>query len=198
MVPDEMLSSYPDPKLPLTVCTDASDKQLGSFIIQNNNHIASFSIRLSNPMCNYTTTKKEILTIVECLKNFQGFILVYEINVFSYNRNLVYAKTLSESQRLMLWQLIINEFGPNSQNIYGVNNIVADTVSRLPSTPSDKYKPCTRNYQCHVKKLFAIGRIENNKYCFPLIILIVKKTKTDKYKFLTQYINFGSRIRLLH
>ena len=55
---------------------------------------------------------------------------------------------------LMLWQLIFEEFGPNIQNISGVDNIVADKLSRLPSTPIEKYEPCTRKAQCRANKLF--------------------------------------------
>ena len=41
----------------------------------------------------------------------------YEINVVSDNKILVYAATLSESQRVMRWRLIIEEFGPKIQHI---------------------------------------------------------------------------------
>ena len=51
---------------------------------------------------------------------------------------MVYVGTLSESQMVMRWRLVIEEFGPNIQNIARVYNIVADTLSRLPSTPIDK------------------------------------------------------------
>ena len=68
MVSDKTLLSYPDWKLPFKVHTDASDKQLGAFISQNNKPIAFFSKKLRKPQCNYTTTEKEILAIVECLK----------------------------------------------------------------------------------------------------------------------------------
>ena len=76
--------------------------------------------------------------IVECLKQFRGIIFGYEINVFSDHTNMVYAATLSEYQRLMHWKLILEEFGPNIQHIAGVENIVVDMLSRLPSTPSNK------------------------------------------------------------
>ena len=69
--------------------------------------------------------------------------------------------------------MILEEFRPNIQHIYGVENIVSDTLSRLPSTPSDKYETCTRKAQCHANELFVIGRIENYEDYFPLNILIV-------------------------
>ena len=81
---------------------------------------------------------KEILSIVKFLKQFRGIIFSYEINVFSNHKNLVYASTLSESQKSMRWGLILEEFGYNIQHIYGVDNIVADTLNKLPSTTVDK------------------------------------------------------------
>ena len=58
MVSAKTVLSYSYWKIPFTVHTDASDKQLGSLISQNNKYIAFFSIILNNPKCNYTTNEK--------------------------------------------------------------------------------------------------------------------------------------------
>ena len=101
---------------------------------------------------------------MECLKQFRGIVFGYEINVISDHKNLFYAVTLSESQRVVRRRLILEEFVPNIQHIDGVDNTVADTLSIMPSTPSDKYEPCTRKDQCCANELFAIGRLENSQY----------------------------------
>ena len=54
---------------------------------------------------------------------------------------MVRATTLSGYQRVMLWQLILEDFGTSIQHIAGVDNIVADTLGRLPSTSINKYEP---------------------------------------------------------
>ena len=54
-----------DCKIPFTVHTYSSDKQLGDFIIQNNKRIDFFSIILSEPQRNYTKREKEILFMAE-------------------------------------------------------------------------------------------------------------------------------------
>ena len=82
MVSAETMLIYPYWKLPFTVHTDASDKHLGDVISKNNKPIAFLSRKLSKPQSNYTTNKKELLVIVECLKKSQGIIFGYEINVF--------------------------------------------------------------------------------------------------------------------
>ena len=77
MVSTETLLSYPDWTITSTLHTNASDKQLGDVIIINNKPIALFSIRLSNPQRNYTTTNKELLAIVDCLNKFCGILFGY-------------------------------------------------------------------------------------------------------------------------
>ena len=101
MVSEETLLSYIDWKLPFTVHTDDSDKKLVAVISENNKHITLFSTRLSKPQIKYTTTDKEFLAIAERLKQLPVNIFGYEINVFSYHKNMVYAATLSEFQRVM-------------------------------------------------------------------------------------------------
>ena len=108
MVSVETLLIYPYWIIPFKVHGDASDKQLGAVIIHNNKPIDLFSIIISKPQRNYTTTDKENIAIVECLKQFRGILFGYEINVFSDHKNLVYVVTLSESKMVMRWQLIIS------------------------------------------------------------------------------------------
>ena len=88
---------------------------------------------------------------------------------------MVYNATLSESQRVMRWQLILEEFGTNIQHIAGVYNILSDKLSRLPSKPSNKYDHCIGKSQCCANELFPIGRVENNENVFLLNILIVQR-----------------------
>ena len=133
MISEETLLNYPNWTKPFTIHTDASDYQLGAVISQDNKPIAFFSRRLSKAQKNYTTTEKELLSIVECLKQFRGILFGYPINIFSDHKNLVYAATMSESQRVMRWRLILEEFGPNIEHIAGVDNTIADTLSRHPS-----------------------------------------------------------------
>jgi hypothetical protein len=97
MISEEVFLTYPDWDKPFEVHTDASDKQLGAVISQDNKPIAFFSQRLSKSQRNYTTTEKELLSIVECLKQFRNILFGYEIHVYSDHKNLMYEATLSES-----------------------------------------------------------------------------------------------------
>ena len=171
MVQTETLLTYPDWTIPFTIHTDASDYQLGAVISQRNKPIAFFSRKLSKAQCNYTTTEKELLAIVECLKQFRGILFGYPIDVWSDHKNLVYAATLSESQRVMRWRLILEEFGPNIQHIPGVDNIVADTLSRLPSANTDREDDSTERL-CRTNKLFVTNETATDD-SFPLTLSTV-------------------------
>ena len=68
---EETILNQPDWELPFTTHTNASNKQLGSVISQNDKHITFFSRCLSKAQRNCTTTEKELLFIVEFLKQFK-------------------------------------------------------------------------------------------------------------------------------
>ena len=107
MLYSDTLLIYLDWNILFMIHTDASDKHLSYFIIQINKPIAFFSIKLVNPQYNYTTTNKECIKIVEWLKQFRGIIFGYEIKLLSDHKIMVYAISLSESQRVMWCRLII-------------------------------------------------------------------------------------------
>ena len=66
----DVLLSYPDFNKEFVVHTDASKYQLSAVISQNNKPIAFYSRKLSSAQRNYTTTEKELLSIVETLREF--------------------------------------------------------------------------------------------------------------------------------
>ena len=129
MVSKSTMLTYPDWSKPFDIHTDASDYQLGAVISQGGKPIAFFSRKLNSSQKNYTTTEKELLSIVECVKEFRNILFGYPIQVFSDHKNLVHAATMSQSQRVMRWRLILEEFGPDIKHIKGEDNVVADTIS---------------------------------------------------------------------
>ena len=167
MISQEVFLTYPDWSMPFYVHADASDKQLGAVISQDSKPIAFFSRRLSKSQRNYTTTEKELLSIVECLKQFRNILFGYEIHVYSDHKNLVYEATLSESQRVMRWRLLLEEFGPHIHHINGKDNIVADTLSRVKSSNlgEDENSPA-REQMLH--ELCATTKIRSILAEFPL------------------------------
>ena len=97
MISVQTLPNSPYWMIPFTVHSDASDKQLGDVMVNNNKTIALLYRELKNPQRNYTTNEKELLLIVKRLNKSRGILFGYKIIKFSDNKKLVYAATLSES-----------------------------------------------------------------------------------------------------
>lgn len=72
IVSRETLLAYPDFDKPFDVYTDASHTQLGAVISQEHKPIAFYSRKLSPAQTRYSTTERELLAIVETLKEFQN------------------------------------------------------------------------------------------------------------------------------
>ena len=64
MVSTRTLLSYPYWKIPFTLHTDTSDKQLGDVISQSNKPIELFSKGIINSQRNHTMNNSELLAIV--------------------------------------------------------------------------------------------------------------------------------------
>ena len=88
MIGREVLLAYPDFNAPFEIHTDASKLQIGAVIYQKGNHIAFYSRNMNSAQLNYTTTEKELLSIVETLKEFRNILLGHQITVYTDRRNL--------------------------------------------------------------------------------------------------------------
>ena len=82
--------AYPNFSKPFIIHTDASHSQLGSVISQDNHPIAYYSRKLNDAQSRYTTTERELLSIVETLKEFRNILMGYPIVVYTDHQNLTY------------------------------------------------------------------------------------------------------------
>ncbi|KAG7337809.1 hypothetical protein IV203_015278 [Nitzschia inconspicua] len=74
LLAEEAFLQFPDHNKPFHICTDASDRQMGSVILQEGKPVAFFSRKLNPAQRNYTTGEKELLSIVETLKEYRTIL----------------------------------------------------------------------------------------------------------------------------
>ncbi len=130
-----MVLAYQDFTKPFDIYTDASTKQLGVVITQDNRPIAFFSRKLSGAQSKYTVTKLELLAIVETLNEFNGMMWGQRLNVYTDHKNLTRDGLGLTSDRVTLWRILLEEYAPQIIYIKGIHNTVADAISRLDYDP---------------------------------------------------------------
>merc|ERR1712016_45423 len=87
IVSRDVLLAYPDFNETFDIHTDASKVQLGAVISQNGKPIAFYSRKLNPAQTRYTTTERELLAIVETLKEFRNILLGQKIKVYTDHQN---------------------------------------------------------------------------------------------------------------
>jgi hypothetical protein len=132
----DVVLAYPDYSKVFKIYTDASSKQLGAVITQDNRPIAFFSPKLSDTQCKYSITKIELLAIVKTLKEFKGMLKGQNIKVFTDHANLMRDALGLTSDRVYQWTLLLEEYGSKIVYIKGIHNTIADAVLQLEYDPS--------------------------------------------------------------
>ena len=132
--------NFPDFNKEFHVYTDASEAQLGAVIMQEEKPLAFYSRKLNKHQRNYTTGEQEQSSIVETLKEFRNILLGQKLVVHTDHLNILYDNM--PSPRVVRWRLLLEEYGAKFVHVKGIDNVVADALSRHPTTdPDDDVDP---------------------------------------------------------
>ncbi|KAJ9562184.1 hypothetical protein OSB04_007344 [Centaurea solstitialis] len=126
----------PDWTKPFEIMCDASDWAVGAVLGQKKGkifhsiHYASKT--LNDAQINYTTTEKELLAVVFAFEKFRAYLMGAKVIVHTDHAAIKYLISKKDAKpRLIRWVLLLQEFDLEIIDRKGVNNEVADHLSRL-------------------------------------------------------------------
>lgn len=126
----------PDWNEPFEIMCDASDYDVEAVLGQRKDkklHVIYYASRtLDEAQMNYATTKKELLAIVFALDKFRSYLVGAIIIIYTNHAAIRYLLTKKDAKRRLLrWILILQEFDMEIKYKKGIENVVADHLSRL-------------------------------------------------------------------
>ena len=114
---------------------DASDHSLGAVLGQRKDkvfHSIYYASKTFTPtQINYTTTEKELLTIVFTFDKFRAYLVGTKVTVYTDHAAIKYLISKKDAKpRLIRWILLLQEFDLEITDRKGIENQVADYLSR--------------------------------------------------------------------
>lgn len=142
-VAKEVTLAHFNPKLPIILETDASEKGIGGVLshrLPNGDErpIAFTSRTLSKAESNYPVIQKEALAIIEATKKFHDYIIGHPLTLRTDHKPLlgIFGDKKGipglAAARMQRWAIHLSAFNYKIEHKKGVENCVADALSRLP------------------------------------------------------------------
>ncbi|KAG5886588.1 hypothetical protein JTB14_011300 [Gonioctena quinquepunctata] len=142
-----VLIVHPDFNHTFYIQCDSSDYALGGSLYQLSNEgerqvVAYTCSTFKGSQLTYTTTGKEALAVVHCLRQWRNLILGRDLVILSDHKSLSFLLTCKlRSARLSRWIMFIEEFDFRIEHCKGSENTIDDVLSRFPSTKTSFAKP---------------------------------------------------------
>jgi hypothetical protein len=133
----------PDWSQPFEIMCDASDYAVGTILGQRKEgrvHAVYYAGKtLNEAQLNYTTTEKELLVVVFTFEKFRSYIVNSKVIVYTDHAAIKYLFAKKDAKpRLIRWILLLQEFDVEICDKKGVENVVADHLSRMNRGQDDK------------------------------------------------------------
>ena len=139
------IMAKPDRNREFEIMFDASDFAMGAVLGQKAEKVFQTiyyaSKTFNEAQENYSTTEKEMLTIVFACENFRPYILGSHVIIHTDYAAIKYLMAKKEAkQRLIRWVLLLQEFDLEIKDKKGCDNVIANHLSRVekPAVQEEK------------------------------------------------------------
>jgi len=128
----------PDPDTPYTLKCDACDVGIGAVLSQGSGTtervVAYHSRKLNGAETRYPTHEKELLSLVEALREWRHYLLgsKFELLTDNWANKHIQTQPNLDAKCQARWMEVIQEYDFKIDHIPGVKNVVADALSRRP------------------------------------------------------------------
>jgi transposase InsO family protein len=148
LIASDLMLRHPALNRPFVIQTDASDYAVAGVLLQNFGTeellpLEFYSRKLNDSEINYSIHDKELLAVKESLQEWRHYVLYAKepVEVFCDHKNLLYFKDSRLTKpRHARWHEILMQFNFVLKEIKGVENHLADALSRDPGLKSTQ--PC--------------------------------------------------------
>ncbi len=129
----------PDCKYMFKLEVDASAVGAGAVLLQEDTNsidhpVSYFSRKFNKHQLNYSTIEKEALALLLALQHFEVYLgsSNLPVIVFTDHNPLVFlSRMYNQNQRLMRWALVLQNYNVEIKHKKGVDNVLADALSRV-------------------------------------------------------------------
>jgi hypothetical protein len=133
----------PDWSQPFKIMCDTSDYAVGTVLGQRKEgpvHTVYYASKtLNEAQLNYDTTEKELLVVVFAFEKIRSYIMNSKVIVYTDHAAIKYLLAKKDAKpRLIRWILLLEEFDVEIHDKKGVENVVADHLSRMNRVQDDK------------------------------------------------------------
>nr|GEU83666.1 reverse transcriptase domain-containing protein [Tanacetum cinerariifolium] len=139
---EALILVVPNWNLPFELMCDGSDFLIGAVLGQRKTKYFQPIHYASKPMTeaqiHYTTTEKEMLTVVYAFEKFRPCLILSKSIVYTDHSALKYLLSKQDAKlRLLRWVLLLQEFDITIHDKKGSENLAADHLSRLENPYKD-------------------------------------------------------------
>ena len=134
LIADSPTLFFMDATAPIYLMTDASDYGIGGYlyqIVNNDKQLVSLvSKALTTTQLAWSTIQKEAYAIFFCCTYLDNLLRDRKFTILTDHQNLTFIKQASNPM-IVRWHLALQELDFNIEFVKGVDNVIADAMSRL-------------------------------------------------------------------